>query len=488
MTTEVRTRAVLAFTVLAAALPVAAAGGTSAISIVSTTKGYLGSDKTQVATAHNGTTLVTYDARGVNKLVIAIGTEASFNGKSIDVTGLTFNGTGFTQIVQERTLFGDGGTAEIWYLDNPYQGTGTFSVSTVSGGGGANGGVVAIIGLAGTAYGAAGIGDSDAANYSVAPITSSITTTADDSLVIAMVENSGTPNSAGTPSVNSPLTLIANGSWGNQWGGVAAGYQFVSNSGTTVTPTFTTNNGGTYAIHTVAAEFIPGVPHNLTLRVDPVTGDTKILGDATRTFSINYYQITSAGNSLDAAHWSSLADQDFEGGGSPNGTGNGWEEAGGAGSHALAEAFLLGNSAIGASASISLGKGYNVGVGAEDLVFTYRTDAGKITDGLVEYVTSALPGDANLDGVVDAADYIVLKKNFGTASGARYRNGDFDGDRDADWDDLQILTGNFGAGGLADGIAPEPASLGLLAIGAMAVIRRRRGHDGFTWGETHGES
>jgi hypothetical protein len=41
---------------------------------------------------------------------------------------------------------------------------------------------------------------------------------------------------------------------------------------------------------------------------------------------------------------------------------------GGVGKHALAEAFLLGNSTIGASASVCLGRGYDAFVGAEDLV------------------------------------------------------------------------------------------------------------------------
>jgi len=44
-----------------------------------------------------------------------------------------------------------------------------------------------------------------------------------------------------------------------------------------------------------------------------------------------------------------------------------------------------------------------------------------------------------------------------------------------DWDDLQILIANFGTRGVGRAPpAPEPATLGLLAIGALAVIRRRR--------------
>ena len=253
-------RAVLVLSVAAAILGLAAgpAWAASAISIISTEKGFADSTKSQIATTHLGTTLVSYNATGADKLVIAIATEAGFNGNTSDVTGLTFNGVAMTQIVQANTRVhsGDVGTAEIWYLDNPFQGAGTFTFTYTSSGGSINGGFVSIIGLAGTGDGSAGIGDTDAADYSVGPITSSITTTGSDSLVIAMVENSGGNNAAGTPTVNAPLTLIKNGVWGSQWGSSASGYQFVSGIGTTITPTFTTNTGAAYTIHTVAVEFL----------------------------------------------------------------------------------------------------------------------------------------------------------------------------------------------------------------------------------------
>jgi len=43
-----------------------------------------------------------------------------------------------------------------------------------------------------------------------------------------------------------------------------------------------------------------------------------------------------------------------------------------------------------------------------------------------------------------------------------------------DWNDLQTLMGNFGARGVGSApAAPEPATLGLLALGGLALIRRR---------------
>jgi hypothetical protein len=88
----------------------------------------------------------------------------------------------------------------------------------------------------------------------------------------------------------------------------------------------------------------------------------------------------------------------------------------------------------------------------------------------------AQPGDADYNGVVDAADYLALKSNFGTASGATWEQGDFNNDGKVGWDDLQVLMGNFGPRQPigASAPTPEPATLGLLALGDLALIRHRR--------------
>jgi autotransporter-associated beta strand protein len=87
-------------------------------------------------------------------------------------------------------------------------------------------------------------------------------------------------------------------------------------------------------------------------------------------------------------------------------------------------------------------------------------------------LSSLIPGDTNGDKVVDAADFINLKKNFGKSGGVA--QGDFNASGTVNWADLGILMSNMGTGGGAPATTPEPATLGLLALGALAVIRRRR--------------
>lgn len=102
--------------------------------------------------------------------------------------------------------------------------------------------------------------------------------------------------------------------------------------------------------------------------------------------------------------------------------------------------------------------------------------------------TGVLPGDYNGNGIVDAADYVVWRKNNGLASGATFSQGDGTGDGKVTDLDYYAWRSNFGltSSGTATGSAvginavPEPGSLlmgagaGLAVIGAY-IFRRIRG-------------
>ena len=79
-----------------------------------------------------------------------------------------------------------------------------------------------------------------------------------------------------------------------------------------------------------------------------------------------------------------------------------------------------------------------------------------------------IPGDTDKDDDVDFVDYQTMEANFGTSSGMTWADGDFDGDGDVDFTDYQILESRYGAH------APEPATMTVLALGGLALLRRRR--------------
>jgi hypothetical protein len=95
----------------------------------------------------------------------------------------------------------------------------------------------------------------------------------------------------------------------------------------------------------------------------------------------------------------------------------------------------------------------------------------------------SIDGDADDDQDVDEADMAVLLAQFGSphsTTRAIDDNADFNGDGYVDMADFVILRANWGEGTPAPGATdlpdttPEPATMSLLAIGALVALRRRR--------------
>ena len=115
-----------------------------------------------------------------------------------------------------------------------------------------------------------------------------------------------------------------------------------------------------------------------------------------------------------------------------------------------------------------------------------------LASGQIEIMYTLL-GDANLDGAVNGTDFAILASNFNKADAAGHSGwdeGDFNYDGSVNGSDFADLASNFnkGASQAADLTAldsfaasnglsadvPEPATLGLLSLGAIGLLRRRR--------------
>lgn len=98
---------------------------------------------------------------------------------------------------------------------------------------------------------------------------------------------------------------------------------------------------------------------------------------------------------------------------------------------------------------------------------------------IVEVILGTAFGDVDLDGKVDDTDLAVIQSNLGQAGG--WADGSLDGTGRVTLYDAYILFKNYGFTGptsvssveVSGSPIPEPATLSLLALGGLALLRRR---------------
>jgi hypothetical protein len=238
------------------------------------------------------------------------------------------------------------------------------------------------------------------------------------------------------------------------------------------------NSGTDGYIDNVDVQIAAAQNELLFLEVNTTNGQATLRNMTGEAIPIDYYEIASASGALKTNTWSSLQDQNQAGFPAGNGSGNGWEEAGGSSANLLSESFLTGNSTLANNASVSLGSAFNA-AGAQDLVFRYAV-----------VPEAPLGSDFDSDGDSDGADFLAWQRGLGT-SGAAKSDGDADGDMDVDGNDLDVWQGEFGGSGASGtgvlqmgfvryvaGAAtaiPEPSAALLAAIGTLIAASLCRG-------------
>ncbi len=114
--------------------------------------------------------------------------------------------------------------------------------------------------------------------------------------------------------------------------------------------------------------------------------------------------------------------------------------------------------------------GYQFATASDEGVLSFlETGAGPHAVTLRSVLADPPPGDATRDGVVDGADYTVWADNYKLPG--TWDEADFNADGTVDGADYTIWADNF-TGGAAS--VPEPAAMGMLGLGALALLRRRR--------------
>jgi hypothetical protein len=221
--------------------------------------------------------------------------------------------------------------------------------------------------------------------------------------------------------------------------------------------------------------------HFLVLEVNTTNGQVRFRNQTAAPIKLDWYDIKSSNGALSSATWLAIQQQAISGFPAGNGSGNGWEKAGGSNSTAIGESYLLGSSSLASGGNVGLGTAYTLG-GTHDIVFEY---------GAISASAQHPTGDYNDNGVVDAGDYDVWRKALnqnvtlpndstpGTVTAA-----DFDMWRahfgEASTTPPSVLTRglvhyvtSFSASGLGDAAVPEPGGVILAGLGMATCLATR---------------
>ncbi|MEM7313334.1 MAG: PEP-CTERM sorting domain-containing protein, partial [Planctomycetota bacterium] len=174
----------------------------------------------------------------------------------------------------------------------------------------------------------------------------------------------------------------------------------------------------------------------LSMEINTTSGEVMITNNSAGDVDLDVYRLAGT---LNVNGWNSLQDQDLPGFPAGNGSGNGWEEAGGSDDAELGEVYLTGFSTLAAGESISIGNAYDAASDAQDVFFEYRdsTINSFFPCAVVSYFDGpgGIDGDFNDDGAYDCADIDALVGAI--ASGAAGTDFDLTGDGVQDIADVQ---------------------------------------------------
>jgi hypothetical protein len=241
------------FAITSVAVAASVSAASAAISLVGPTDISTGFVRQATYTFTNAS-LGGFDVTGYDKLVFVVSGENHAGG----FASVTYGGVALTEAVEIAN--GQRGTS-IWYLDGPIT-NGDLFVDPVNNSSNGIGGV--LFGLIGTE---AGVGVNTGSSLNG---TSTLVTTADNSLVLASAVNNSASN---PPTPTAPLISLARLDSGSS--GHASGYQTIASSGTTVNSVF--GAGGSTVDASVSVEFLAAVPEPSTTALIGLGGLALIL-------------------------------------------------------------------------------------------------------------------------------------------------------------------------------------------------------------------